>query len=418
MNIGYIGLGKLGLPVALSAARHHNVVGYDVSDEPGRILSVRRYPHRELFAQAYLERTSLRVVPSINEVVAHADIAFVLVQTPHHPSFEGTSRLPMDRMDFDYRFLVQAVKDIVSAAGRLDKRLVLAVMSTVLPGTMEREVMPLLTEKTPLVYNPAFPAMGTAIPDFERPEFVLLGVNDPGAAGLVRSFYTSFIEAPVVEMSIASAEATKVFYNSFISAKISLANTWMEVCHRLGANVDDVSRALALATARVISPKYMKGGMGDAGGCHPRDNIALSWLSRELGMSYDLFGDLMLIRERQAEWLAQLVAAHAQRRSLPILVLGKAYKSETNLTVGSCATLLCNILGESVMVQQHDPHLDPPRAFCDPAAFVIATDHAVFYDGSTIYPRGSVIIDPWGKMPELAGVEVIRVGRASDRPAA
>ena len=413
MKIGYIGLGKLGLPVALSVACHHDVVGYDVSREPAEIVDSGRYPHRELQAQAYLEQTSLRVVPSVQEVVQHAEIVFVLVQTPHHPAFEGVTRLPDDRMDFDYRYLVGAVQEVVAAAKQLDKRVVLAVMSTVLPGTMAREVKPLLSPLTPLVYNPAFPAMGTAIPDFEQPEFVLLGVDDPEAAARVRDFYQSFLSAPVVEMSVASAEATKVFYNSFISAKIGLANTWMEVCHRLGANVDDVSRALSYATARILSPKYMKGGMGDAGGCHPRDNIALSWLSRELGMGYDLFGDLMRIRERQAEWLAGLCIHHADHRRLPIVVLGKAYKSETNLTVGSCATLLCNILGETVMdTAQHDPHIDEPRTFTGPAAFVIATDHAAFYGDRTIYPKGSVVIDPWGKMPDIEGVEVVRVGRA------
>lgn len=412
MRIGYIGLGKLGLPVALSVARHHDVVGYDVSTAPAKILAAREYPHRELKAQDYLADTALRLASTVAEVVAHAEIVFVLVQTPHDPAFEGTQRLPADRRDFDYQYLAAAVREIVAAAEAQQKDLVLAVMSTVLPGTMAREIQPLLSPRTRLVYNPAFPAMGTAIPDFEAPEFVLLGVEDPGAAAIVRAFYESMITAPIVEMSVASAEATKVFYNSFISAKIALANAWMEVCHRLGANVDDVSRALCLATVRILSPKYMRGGMGDAGGCHPRDNIALSWLSRELGMGYDLFGDLMRIRERQAEWLAGLCMQHASRRGLPLLVLGKAYKSETNLTVGSCATLLCNILGESVMdVQQYDPHIDPPRTFTGPAAFVIGTDHAAFYDGRTVYPPGSVILDPWGKMPDVAGVEVVRVGR-------
>ena len=414
MKIGYVGLGKLGLPVALSAARWHDVVGYDPAPQAAEALASRVYPHREERAQEYLESTTLRAVGSVDDVVRHADVVFVLVQTPHLEDFEGVTRLPDERADFDYSYLKTAVSQVAAAAeARGGRRLVLSVMSTVLPGTIEREIKPLLNRRTALVYNPAFPAMGTAIPDFEAPEFVLLGVEDQDAADAVREFY-QFVRAPVVEMSVASAEATKVFYNSFITAKIDLANAWMEICHRLGADVDDVSRALSLATARVLSPKYMRGGMGDAGGCHPRDNIALSWLSRSLGMGYDLFGDLMRVRERQAEWLAGLCVARAAGR--PVVVLGKAYKSGTNLTVGSCATLLKNILAESVSdVQQFDPHVDPPRTFDSPAVFVVATDHAVFYDESTTYPKGSLVVDPWGRMADRDGVEVVRVGRTGPR---
>ena len=410
MKIGYVGLGKLGLPVALSAARWHDVVGYDPAPQAAEALSSRVYPHREEMAQKYLQSTTLQMVSSVDDVVRHADVVFVLVQTPHLEDFEGVTRLPDDRVDVDYSYLKKAVSQVAAAAeARGGRRVVLSVMSTVLPGTIAREIKPLLNKWTALVYNPAFPAMGTAIPDFEAPEFVLLGVDDQDAADAVREFY-HFVKAPVVEMSVASAEATKVFYNSFISAKIGLANAWMEICHRLGADVDDVSRALSLGTARILSPKYMKGGMGDAGGCHPRDNIALSWLSRNLGMGYDLFGDLMRVRERQTEWLAGLCASRAGGR--PVVVLGKAYKSETNLTVGSCATLLKNILAESVPgVEQFDPHVDPPRTFDSPAVFVVATDHAAFYDERTTYPKGSLVIDPWGRMADREGVEVVRVGR-------
>ena len=97
-----------------------------------------------------------------------------------------------------------------------------------------------------------------------------------------------------------NAEAIKVAYNTYISMKIAYANTWMEICHKIpGTDVDQVTGALELATTRIMSPKYLTGGMGDGGGCHPRDNIALSWLARELDLSYDFFEHLMIARERQ-----------------------------------------------------------------------------------------------------------------------
>ena len=417
-RISVIGIGKLGAPLALSIARHHDVVGFDVNPEMAAVFALKKYPHRELRAQEYLEQTTMRVVGSVDEAVAHGDVVFVIVQTPHRPEFEGVTRLPVERADFDYTYLRSAVEAVAAAAAKLQKRIALVVMSTVLPGTMDREIRPLLNEYTALVYSPAFPAMGTAIIDYENPEFVLVGVDDRDAADLLRSIYAKMNSAPIVEMSVRSAEATKVFYNSFISAKIALANAWMEVCEHLGANCDDVTRALSLAKDRVVSPKYLKAGMGDGGACHPRDGIALSWLSRELGMGYDLFGDLMRIREKQADWLADVCWEHVTRRGLDVVILGKAYKAGTNLTVGSCATLLRNILDErrtdrlgmkQVGIDHYDPHVDPPRTFLMPAVFIVATDHSEFY-GMT-FPVGSVVVDPWGRMADREGVEVVRVGR-------
>jgi len=97
--------------------------------------------------------------------------------------------------------------------------------------------------------------------------------------------------------------------------------------------------------------------MGDGGGCHPRDNIALSWLARQHNLSFDLFEALMVCRERQTEWLAGLIVREENSQfSRPVEILGKAYKPETNLTVGSPATLLSNILTE--MGVDHE-HTDP-----------------------------------------------------------
>ena len=425
-------MGKLGYPCALAAATKHDVVGYDVSPHAKEILRTRRYPHRELRAQDLLEETALRVVDTVDEAVRHAEIVFVAVQTPHQPRFEGTERMPEDRADFDYGSLREAVGQVAEAAARLEKRVTVAVISTVLPGTMRREIYPILNEWTLFAYSPLFIAMGETIPNYLNPEFVLLGVdaNRTGgreAADAVREVYGTLIpNVKIEEMSVASAELCKVFYNVFLGQKIVVANALMEIAHKTGANCDEVTRALAKATDRVISPRYMRGGMGDGGACHPRDQIALSWLARKLDLSRDIFSDMILARESQTEWLADICCELAAKRKMGIVVLGKAYKSGTNLTIGSPATLLKNILDErdGAQVEQWDPHVDPPRVFSEPGVFIIATDHPEFYpEGALIrgvpkgtgwvrYPAGSVVVDPWGFMPDRLDVEVVRVGRA------
>lgn len=355
MKVGFIGLGKLGLPVALAAeAAGHEVSGYDVNPAIQEILKTRELPYLEEGAPALLKHTQLQWRDP-DELAEWADLVFVAVQTPHQPKYEGTTRLPDNRADFDYGHLWNAIASVSDAK-------LIVVISTVLPGTMEREVFSDPDIQVPpdrLLYNPFFIAMGTTIPDFRDPEFVLVG-TDGAHPGPLREFYAEIHSRPLFVTTIKTAELTKVAYNTFIGLKIAFANTMMELCEKTGADADDLVDALSLADRRLLSPAYLRGGMGDGGGCHPRDNIALSWLAREVGLSYDLFESLMVCREKQTEWLAGLIETEAVRSEefvyKPIEILGKAYKPETNLTFGSPAILLANILREQDIPFEHtDP---------------------------------------------------------------
>jgi len=352
VKVGFIGLGKLGLPVALAAeAAGHEVCGWDPSKQVMDTIDTRVLPYIEEDAQELLSKTKIHFKrPHI--LAKWADLVFIAVQTPHQLQYEGTTRLPETRADFDYTHLAKALNQV------RDARLIV-VISTVLPGTMHRnsgERIP----KSKLLYNPFFIAMGTTIPDFRDPEFVLVG-TDGAHPGPLREFYSLIHERPMFVTTIKTAELTKVAYNTFIGLKIAFGNTMMELCEKTGADVDDLVDALSLANKRLLSPAYLRGGMGDGGGCHPRDNIALSWLAREVGLSYDLFEALMVCRERQTEWLADLIQEEQNRTAefRPIEILGKAYKPETALTVGSPATLLANILRERNIEFMHtDPSVD------------------------------------------------------------
>lgn len=349
MNIGFIGLGKLGLPVAL-AIEHagHLVMGWDTSPEIRKMVMDRsELLYQEVGAQELLNENYIQVwEPHL--ISENADIIFISVQTPHQPEYEGITRLPETRADFDYQYLCDALASVDSA------KCPVVVISTVLPGTLAS------LGATHVLYNPFFIAMGTTIPDFRDPEFVLVG-TDGTHPGPLREFYSTIHKKPLFITTIKTAELTKVAYNTFIGLKIAFANTMMEICEKTGADVDDLVDALSLADKRIISPAYMRGGMGDGGGCHPRDNIALSWLARELALSYDLFEALMICRENQTEWLASLIQEEQNSTSAyrPIEIMGKAYKPETNLTVGSPAALLASMLDERGVSYEHtDPYVD------------------------------------------------------------
>lgn len=345
MKVGFLGLGKLGLPCALAIEKAgHHVKGFDPSPEVQRIVVSKTLPYREEKAEELLLESSIEVIEP-EELAKWADILFVAVQTPHQEQYEGITKLPPDRADFSYSWLREAVESVAEHANTV------VVISTVLPGTIEREIKPLIDEKK-LLYNPFFIAMGTTIPDFVDPEFVLVG-TDLAPAHKLKLLYSTIHSKPVFVTTIKTAELTKVAYNTFIGLKIAFANTMMEICEKTGADIDDLVDALSLAKKRIISPAYLRGGMGDGGGCHPRDNIALSWLARELDLSYDLFEALMISREKQTEWIAQL----AMDEDKPIEILGKAYKPETNLTVGSPALLLASFLeGYGYDFSHKDPY--------------------------------------------------------------
>jgi UDPglucose 6-dehydrogenase len=132
-------------------------------------------------------------------------------------------------------------------------------------------------------------------------------------------------------------EAMKIFYNTFISTKLGLVNMIQDVAQKLGhMNVDRVTSALANSNKRITSSRYMKPGMGDGGACHPRDNIALRWLAKELGLGYDLFGAVMQAREQQAENMAQEILRHGR----VIYFTSDTYKPGTDLVDGSYSLLV------------------------------------------------------------------------------
>jgi UDPglucose 6-dehydrogenase len=192
----------------------------------------------------------------------------------------------------------------------------------------------------------------------------------------------------------------------------------MEACHKLpNTNIDEVTNGLKLATRRLISGAYMSGGMGDGGGCHPRDNIALSHLSQKLNLSYDWFNSIMMQRENQTDWLANLILENSKDRQINIL--GKTFKPETKLILGSPSLLLENILKEKGnVVFSWDPYVD--KKYDEIAnsynwldskikhVFFIGTKHPDFINFK--YPKNSIIIDPFRYIYNVEDSKIIRIG--------
>lgn len=435
MRIGFVGLGKLGMPVATAMAKGgHDVLGYDVNNNLMN-KNLRTYieagPDGTGSFDKYLVSADKLNFAELPEIINHSDVVFFAVQTPHAPQFEGITPLIYDeKSDFDYTYLNRAIDEASKIAEKIDRKIIFAVISTVLPGTLYREIVPKLPDNVSLVYNPSFIAMGTTMKDYLHPEFVLVG-GDPNACDIVAQVHMQSItgngissnSVPVKKMSIVSAELTKVAYNTYIGAKIAIANTLMEICHHFdNADIDDVSEALMAANGRIASGAYMRGGMGDGGGCHPRDNIAMSWLAEKLGLSYDIFIDIMQCREGQAAWLVNLMLREKFNDSTKLAILGTAYKPGTNLTYGSSALLVENIfreIGEKVESYDHkvfgtDLHSIVNPSTTDNCVVLIGCKHPEFKD--VYFSDGCTVIDPFRYIPDHHAGKVIRIGEGEPDP--
>jgi len=254
--------------------------------------------------------------------------------------------------------------------------------------------------------------MGTVVYDFYNPEFILLGRIDESAEIKVKEFYKTITDSIVYSTTLENAELIKVSYNTFITTKLVLVNNIMEMCHHLpNTNVDEVTNALKLGTRRLVSPSYLTGGMGDGGGCHPRDNIAMSWLNRELGIEHNYFDFIMKKREKQTEFFVNIIEEKMKETGLPVCILGKSFKPETNLTEGSPALLVKNLLNiRGIECEQYDPYIDVAVTdfALDKKIYFIGCKHSLFsmYD----FPEGSCVIDPNRYIPIKEGVDIVHIG--------
>ena len=312
-----IGVGKLGQDCAEVMLEHYDVVGYDV--EP-------RTPAFEMKA-------------TIQEAVTDRDIIFIAAPTPHDPMYGGetpTSHLPVK--DFDYTIVTEILTEVNKY---VNQNQLVVLISTVLPGTVRNQLRPCITNAR-FIYNPYLIAMGTTKHDMVNPEMLIIGTEDGSITGdaneLIQFYQPMMQNDPRIEVGTwDEAEAIKIFYNTFISTKLALVNMVQDVAERNGnMNVDVVTNALANSTYRIMGPAYMKAGLGDAGACHPRDNIALRHMGERLELGYDLFDSIMRAREVQAENMALRCLKNGNN----VTIVGKAYKPGVPYINGSASMLV------------------------------------------------------------------------------
>lgn len=354
--ISVIGLGKLGAPFAACvASKGYKVIAVDVDSRKRQSITQGIPPVFEPGLGELLQACDGRLTATDNydEAVKNSDATFLLVPTPSDA--QGA---------FSLRHVMSACERIGDALRDKSTYHLVVLTSTVLPGSTEHEVRPVLEahsgkrcgEGFGLCYSPEFVALGSVIHDLRNPSFILIGESDPRAGDMLAVLSKSLSEnnAPIARMNFVNAELTKLSVNTYVTTKISFANMLARICERLpGADVDVVTSALGLDTR--IGGEYIKGAIGYGGPCFPRDNLALAFLACQVGSRATLAEATDAANRQEVHRLAELVKSKLPSDGV-VGILGLAYKPNTDVVEESQGVLLAqSLLTDGISVVVYDP---------------------------------------------------------------
>ncbi len=358
-KISVVGLGKLGLCLAACfASKGYRVLGIDINSNIVAAINAGQSPIAEKGLGELLKRVKkrLQVTSDHRRAIGETDITIVIVATPS------------DRKDnFSNKYIETALKSLSAALKNSPKKYHLFIVSsTVMPTTINEKLIPLIEKYSNrrlnkgfgVCYIPDFVALGSVIHDFLNPDLVLIGESDKHAGSLSQKLYQSLcpVGTPVFRMSLINAEIVKMALNTFITMKISFANSIANICERIpGGSVDKVCKALG--ADRRISPYYLKGGLGYGGTCFPRDTGAFRALGKKFKIKTPLVEATEEINNLQNKLLLEKVLrAAADSGENSVTVLGMAFKPGTSvITESPGIKLVRSLIEKRFRVYVYDP---------------------------------------------------------------
>jgi UDPglucose 6-dehydrogenase len=359
-RVSLVGMGKLGLCLAAVFAKRGLItVAVDIERSTVEAVNQGQSPVVEPKLQEFIREVggkTLRATLEHAEAIEQSEITFVLVATPSNP--DGS---------FSNRHVESALRSLATAFARSKKPYhVFVISSTVLPGSVEGSFIPLIEEVSgrklhqdfDVCYDPDFVALGDVINGFLKPELVVIGESSKRAGDLVESIHRRICETTphIARMSLVSAELAKVSLNSYVTLKISFANTLANICQRIpGADVDAITRAIGVD--RRISPYYLKGGPAYGGTCFPRDTRAFISFAGRHGIDAAVMRAVQEVNEQQHRHLAELVMRRYETGGHKVVgVLGLSFKPNTPVITESPAIhLIHELLRREVQVVAFDP---------------------------------------------------------------
>ena len=340
---------------AVMAHKGHTVIGLDVNSSFVNAVNEGRGPVKEpgLDQMIRENRTRLSATTDYEEAIAGSEATFIIVPTPSGP--DG---------GFSLRYVLAVAESIGSALRRKRDYHLVVLASTVMPGSVDRELKPALErasgkkcgQEFGLCYNPEFIALGSVIHDLLNPDMILIGESDRRAGEILERYYQGMCDSKprINRMNFVNAELTKLSVNTFVTTKISYANMLAQVCETLpGADADVVTAAIGCDTR--IGRKYLKGALGYGGPCFPRDNKAFAALARANGTPALLAEATDELNRNQVPRLSELILANLKTGGT-VGILGLSYKPDTEVIEEAQGMGLAkHLLAAGVRLIVHDP---------------------------------------------------------------
>ncbi|MEM2940308.1 MAG: UDP-glucose/GDP-mannose dehydrogenase family protein [Thermoproteota archaeon] len=360
-SVSIIGMGYVGLCTAVGfASKACKVVTYDIDHEKLTLINRGIAPFYEPDLEETLKKTVdeqyLICLPDLEDAILKTDIAFITVGTPSKP--DGS---------IDLSQVEEAVVRIGDALRKKDKHQLIVVKSTVIPGTTENVVKPLLEKHSGkhcgkefgLCMNPEFLREGSAIHDTLHPDRIVIGENDKKSGDALELFYRSFYgeEAPpIIRTNLSTAELIKYANNAFLATKISFINTVANICEKIpGADVKTVAGAIGLD--KRIGPLFLNAGLGYGGYCLPKDLKALISFSKGLGYDPVLLDAVEDVNEAQPNKAVEIARALlGGLKDKRVAILGLAFKPNTDdIREAVSIKIIRRLLEEKAKVVAYDP---------------------------------------------------------------
>ena len=390
MNVSIIGAGYVGLVTAAGLAQLGHRVRLGEADE-ARVgkLSAGEVPIFEegledLLAEA--RRNDLISFHSSNvDAVEDADLVFLCLPTP-----EG------DDGRADLAFIYAVIDEL---GNELEENALFVVKSTVPPGTVSslRKRLADLGSTAGIVSHPEFLREGRAVPDFMKPDRIVVGAWDDGDADRVASLYTD-LDTRIIKTDPTSSEMIKYANNAYLASRLTFVNTLANVCEAVGADILDVIEGLG--SDHRIGPHFLQPGPGYGGSCFPKDTSALIAVAEDAGYDFQLLRAVIVADEEQRRRVAEKVrlAAGGGLRGRKVAMWGIAFKAGTDDVRESPAVRIAALLqAEGAEVVAYDPE---------------ASSHAVGMAGSALEAvEGADVLLVATEWPEFAEVDLTEVAR-------
>lgn len=353
LSVSIFGLGYVGsVSAACFAAMGHRVIGVDVSRAKVDMLDSGRTPiiearMSELVAEAN-RSCRLHATCDAVEAVLNSDLSFVCV---------GTPSLKNGKLDLSH---IEKVAQEIGAAIRQKKAPHLFVLrSTVLPGTTENVVQPILEAQSgkkagrdfAVCFHPEFMREGSAVADFLNPPYTILGASDINHLASLRELYKN-VPAPLFETTIPVAEMVKYFSNCYHALKVGFANEMGTMCKHLGVDAQQVTKIFTSDTKLNISPAYLSPGFAFGGSCLPKDLRAITYKAKELDLKLPVLESLM---PSNAEHIGRAVDMVMSTGKKKIAQLGLSFKAGTDdLRESPQVQVIKHLMGEGLEVRVWD----------------------------------------------------------------